>query len=268
MSSTTKTCSKCNETKNVSEFYSRGATCKECAKLRQREKNKELSTKNLIDEPKTCNKCNETKSSLLFRANRKHCKDCERAHGRNYRQSEVGKEKSKQWIAENEERHKELKANNYQKNKEKINKKYNERYNNDEAFNAERKMRCKMAKYIAHQQSKTYNNTVVTFVRSWIEFCFSKDMNWDNYGDEWVFDHVIPIFYYDLNNKTELKKCFDWYNLTPVTKKYNLKKNKYINKEQLDEHIKKLNSFIKTQKEYDKERFEEFMTFVNNEFEC
>lgn len=59
----------------------------------------------------------------------------------------------------------------------------------------------------------------------WIEYQFDANMNWDNYVDYWVLDHVIPIAWFNLEDEIHKNHCFRWYNLRPFKKEDNLKKS-------------------------------------------
>jgi len=55
-----------------------------------------------------------------------------------------------------------------------------------------------------------------------------------DHGKLWTVDHVIPIK--DINEENR-KYILSWYNIMPVPKKDNLKKNKYIDIEQIKRHL-------------------------------
>ena len=59
-------------------------------------------------------------------------------------------------------------------------------------------------------------------------------MSFDNYGKFWTVDHIIPLIMINEENRHHLL-C--WYNIMPVAKKDNLKKNKYIDLEQIKRHL-------------------------------
>ena len=67
----------------------------------------------------------------------------------------------------------------------------------------------------------------IQYVREWIEYNFTEEMNWDNYETFWSIDHVIPICKFDLTLEDEKYKCWNWSNLTPVPllKNYQLQAN-------------------------------------------
>ena len=56
----------------------------------------------------------------------------------------------------------------------------------------------------------------IQYVREWIEYNFTEEMNWDNYETFWSIDHVIPICNFDLTIENEKYKCWNWSNLIPV----------------------------------------------------
>lgn len=61
-------------------------------------------------------------------------------------------------------------------------------------------------------------------LRKWLEFRFSKGMNWTNYGTIWVVDHKIPLARFNLEDPQERAKACHFTNLQPLTKKDNHQK--------------------------------------------
>lgn len=74
------------------------------------------------------------------------------------------------------------------------------------------------------------------FFYEWIKTQFNDKMNWENYNEYWVLDHVIPIAFFDLENEIHLKKCFSWFNLRPLEKKENSKKSNFIDLNIIKKH--------------------------------
>jgi hypothetical protein len=69
-------------------------------------------------------------------------------------------------------------------------------------------------------------------LKEYIKCKFTDDMSFDNYNELEV-DHIKPISIYDLTDLTQLKECFNYKNLQPLSKIDNQQKsNKYnhINK--------------------------------------
>ena len=66
-------------------------------------------------------------------------------------------------------------------------------------------------------------------LRLHLESLWQKGMNWDNYGFYgWHIDHIRPISSFNLNKKSEAKKCFNYKNLQPLWARENLCKGKKI----------------------------------------
>lgn len=59
--------------------------------------------------------------------------------------------------------------------------------------------------------------------KKYIEFQFSPEMTWDNYG-EWELDHIVPLFFFDMKNPDEIKLCWSMQNLMPKLKRINKRK--------------------------------------------
>lgn len=74
--------------------------------------------------------------------------------------------------------------------------------------------------------SINYIGCTVEQLKLWLEFMFSEDMSWDNYGTIWSIDHVIPLSLFDLADPQQQLIAFHWSNMQPS--KDNFKKgNKF-----------------------------------------
>ena len=69
--------------------------------------------------------------------------------------------------------------------------------------------------------------------REWIELKFKRGMKWDNYGRVWHIDHVMPCCAFDLTRQDQVKICFHFTNLRPMSARANLSKNRKITEPQL-----------------------------------
>jgi hypothetical protein len=76
---------------------------------------------------------------------------------------------------------------------------------------------------LRHILVKTNNTTTMTYigcniqyVREWLEYNFTNEMNWDNYETYWSIDYSIPVCKFDLTIENEKYKCCNWSNLIPV----------------------------------------------------
>jgi hypothetical protein len=62
--------------------------------------------------------------------------------------------------------------------------------------------------------------TIQDYIK-YIEGKFQGGMTWGNRGTFWNIDHILPINSFDLKNKIELKKCFNYLNTRPTFKEDN-----------------------------------------------
>lgn len=75
------------------------------------------------------------------------------------------------------------------------------------------------------------------FLKEWFNYQFrlyklynDMEFSWDHY-DEWEIDHVIPCKSFDFSDETQRKICFNWSNLSPLTKTENSSKRAKIIKQ-------------------------------------
>jgi hypothetical protein len=68
----------------------------------------------------------------------------------------------------------------------------------------------------------------IEFLKQWLESQFRRGMTWDNYGDKWHIDHIIPVSEYDLTDPAQLRQAFNWQNMRPLSAKANMKKGSKI----------------------------------------
>jgi len=95
---------------------------------------------------------------------------------------------------------------------------------------------------IKNDTTMNYIGCNIQYLREWVEYNFTKEMNWDNYGSYWLIDHIIPVSKFDLTIEDEKLKCWNWSNLMPVTVKYNSSK-KEIDKNQINNILEKIQEF-------------------------
>lgn len=71
------------------------------------------------------------------------------------------------------------------------------------------------------------------FFRRWIEGQFDRKMTWDNYGDYWHIDHVLPCASFDLTSAEGRSHCFHYTNLQPLEASENRRKRATVMPTQL-----------------------------------
>lgn len=84
-------------------------------------------------------------------------------------------------------------------------------------FREKRKWQIALRRYVLEKAlSKPYApyfGLDIANMRLWFEYQFEKGLNWDNFGEEWHFDHIIPVAYFDFTQEQELKMCWNFTNL-------------------------------------------------------
>lgn len=83
-------------------------------------------------------------------------------------------------------------------------------------------------RYITFKSSngmiREYIGADVGFIREWLSNMFIDGMTWENYGSVWVVDHIVPFRMFDMFNQEDLKICWNYRNLMPLSDADNLKK--------------------------------------------
>jgi hypothetical protein len=231
-----KTCNVCKEVKTEKDFPVNSLQCKKCAKkifvTNARKKTEDMKKQGITK--KTCIKCEEERDIDKYREGENVCNVCK---------NEMGKA----WIDNNQEHFKELckkyrqkegyqeKRNEYKRNKykddpnEKLSLTYRKYLREFINKNISKKREEKLGEIYGCSKSK---------FKEWIEYCFTKKMTWDNYGEIWNFDHIKPCSSFKLENDEELKECFNWKNTAPVYCKENYRK--YNNRDLISEENYKL----------------------------
>lgn len=204
---------------NMKEYYQDN---KEEALLYAKKYRKELKEKIQSDniakpdiENKTCNNCyiNKNISNFTYRKTRNvyesNCKTCNAIRERNRRANNGNSINIKRRLNKKPK-------TIQQKLKESLRKRLNTLVKN-------------------RQRKNLYSDLLgceVAFLMEWFEYIFRLDkhlnMEWSNYGKIWQIDHVTPCASFDMTNMQNQKTCFNWTNLCPVLKSYNLSKQAKI----------------------------------------
>lgn len=84
-------------------------------------------------------------------------------------------------------------------------------------FREKRKWQIALRRYVIEKAlSKNYApyfGLDIANMRLWFEYQFKDGINWENFGKEWQFDHIIPVTYFDFNIDEELKICWNFTNI-------------------------------------------------------
>lgn len=243
-----KVCSRCGESKSLSEFYKAKdkpsgyrSLCKACINLKERNKYKE-NTPIKIEEilPKGFKRCSCCKMVLPFDNFYKnssskdgytcHCKKC-------------NSKKSLNYVKKNREKITKKRRYYREKNREIINIKYKEyirkRYIEDPEFKMKSKLRKNLLKAVKRQRATKYSHSVellgcdLNTVKDHLEKSFynradGTPMTWDLFlnGKGCIhIDHIKPCASFDLTKESEQKKCFHYTNLQLLWAEDNISKS-------------------------------------------
>ena len=229
-----KTCTLCNNIKSYDDYYVRPngkpySQCRACKKISQRkwyEKDMNNLEKYNID-GKECPNCNTYKNKDEFYVLKRngqmstYCINCE-LEKFNWK-NDNRKQTKQKWRNNNKEKVRSSSLS-YHHNVRKMNTQY--------LINQSVRSRIHNALFSHVKKSKktvTYLGCNIDYFKKWLEFQFSKNMSWDNYGSYWEIDHVIPCASFNLKNEDEQLKCFNWKNCQPmITIQNRSKKDKII----------------------------------------
>jgi hypothetical protein len=84
-------------------------------------------------------------------------------------------------------------------------------------FRAKRKWQMALRRYILHKKANEsyahYFGLGIDELRKWIELQFTEDLDWENFGQKWQFDHIVPVAYFDLSSEEDLVLCWNFTNI-------------------------------------------------------
>jgi hypothetical protein len=150
--------------------------------------------------------------------NKEHIKERKKIYSNNHKEEEKIyrennkehlKELKKKWDMNNKENNKE-KRNIYQKNKK------NTDVNYRVLCNLRSRLWQAVKKNTKSASTKTLLGCTSDELKIHLENKFTDGMNWDNYGNEWHIDHIIPCCSFDMSSSDKQKECFHFSNLQPL----------------------------------------------------
>lgn len=265
---TTKTCSKCSNTKDVNLFIKARNICKSCSNNSKRIQYQNSSSNDVG--VKTCTQCSVSKDILDFIKNRNICKVCNN-NGR--KQKYISDEEHRTQLIhratefkkkKKDERHdiKSLLQEIIGINNKKCN--YCFEIKPNDRFRTNR-IKCKHCerdhpetKFIRSIRSRIHIGLTRTTKKTkhtieylgcsmeeyfkWI-MTYSTKYTLQNYGKEWHIDHVIPVSKFDLFDLEQQLFAFNWMNTMPLSCKENLQKGNKIISSQVLEHFEKIKKY-------------------------
>ena len=187
-----KTCTKCEIEKNLSEFYKR--------------KDSKDGYRN------DCKKCNNQQSHQYYIDNAEHLKICKKQY--NIDNAEHLKMCRKQYVIDNAEQIRKYR-NIYDKERKLNDLNFKKSYNLSRLLNQCLKNKTKISKL------ENYIGCKLNFLYKWLAYTAGEDFDWSKYGKIYEVDHCIAKSFYDHENEQQIKQCWSWKNLRLITKKEN-----------------------------------------------
>lgn len=228
-------CKICTNYFEVDFYYRRMTICKPC--------HEEIIVFNSNNNEEKCEYCGQECNPKSKSRNAKICKDCNQGykndqkiirHYKTYKDYyEKKKEdiiaKSKAWNKDNKDKRAEQKKN------------YRDRHKDETNFRIKENLGTRLRNIVKKDGTKfiDFLQCDISFLKKWLEYNFTEDMNWDNYGTKWHIDHIQPCASFDLENQDEAKVCWHWSNLAPLDAKENAGKGNKIIKEVIDYYQKR-----------------------------
>ena len=84
-------------------------------------------------------------------------------------------------------------------------------------FREKRKWQIALRRYVLEKNRcifyAPYFGLDIENFRKWIELQFQEEINWENFGSAWQFDHIVPVTYFDFSQEEDLKLCWNFTNI-------------------------------------------------------
>jgi len=84
-------------------------------------------------------------------------------------------------------------------------------------FREKRKWQIALRRYALDQNRSSfyapYFGLDIVHFRKWIELQFDQEMNWDNFSRNWQFDHILPVVYFNFEEESDLRLCWNFINI-------------------------------------------------------
>lgn len=255
-----KTCSKCGEEKDYSEFIKESrnkdglsGTCEECDKLRRQEyyQNNKEHMKGRMKEWRQKNPERQRENSRKWRSNNREEYNRKRrewyANNKELHDQRVKRwadnnpekvrEKSRRWYENNFEQASENRKLWYQENKDYMREWQRERYRNNPKVRLSYSIRSCLRNVLSKigKEKSGSTNYILGYsdqeLEKRIEHQFTDGMCWENYG-EWEVDHTIPINHFLNKGETRPHIINALCNLQPLWMSDNRsKKDKLLHKQ-------------------------------------
>lgn len=84
-------------------------------------------------------------------------------------------------------------------------------------FREKRKWQIALRRYVLEKSPcaayAPYFGLDIEKMRGWFEAQFREGASWENFGEKWQFEHIIPVTYFDFSVEEELRRCWSFINI-------------------------------------------------------
>ena len=84
-------------------------------------------------------------------------------------------------------------------------------------FREKRKWQLALRRYVIEKNISAnyahYFGLTIEDFREWIKIQFTSGLNWQNFGSDWQFDHIVPVAYFDFSIEEDLLLCWNFINI-------------------------------------------------------
>ena len=261
----TKTCSKCSNTKDVTLFIKERNICKPCDNNR-----KKLQYHNSGETAgdKICTQCSVSKDISEFIKNRNICKVCNNDRRKQRYQTDETHRAQQVKLATKFKTNKRIERQDIEKLHQEIIGIDNKNCRYCCEIKPKTRFRCNRLKCVdcerddptekfkRYVRTRIYNCLLKRKDRGSIEYLgcslddymqwimtYNENYNIDNHGKLWHIDHVIPLSKFNLDNPDEQLFAFNWMNTMPLSCRENLQKGNKIISSQVLEHLEKIKKY-------------------------
>lgn len=192
-----KKCTKCNISKDASDFIKKCGMCTPCRSIHRR---------------------------IYREKNLERFKEKDRIYHEKHKNTR--NTKAAEYYQENKDKIQQQRKQQRQTNKNSILEMNKQKYYND--WNHRLELICRQRIYKVSGSSKNYKDLLgcsIDHLKRWFEFNLQIDnFTWEDYNNEWEIDHVVPCSQFDITDDNQKYQCFNWRNMKPESKSFNKKK--------------------------------------------
>ncbi len=84
-------------------------------------------------------------------------------------------------------------------------------------FREKRKWQIALRRYVMERSPcavyAPYFGLDIENMRRWFEYQFKEGASWENFGEKWQFEHIIPVTFFDFAQEDELRICWNFVNI-------------------------------------------------------